>query len=83
MYETPRVKFALGGRGGVGMFPTKAPTSRLDCAFPNTKRAEKVPKPDLGVIILRWRVGLRVFGRLGSPPLNPPSNKTHASTKVW
>ena len=24
--ETPRVKFALGGRGGIGMFPTKAPT---------------------------------------------------------
>ena len=29
--------------------------------FQNTKRAEKVPKPDLGVIILRWRVGVRVF----------------------
>ena len=30
-------------------------------AFQNTKRAEKVPKPDRGVIILRWRVGVRVF----------------------
>ena len=29
--------------------------------FQNTKRAEKVPKPDLGVVILRWRVGVRVF----------------------
>ena len=33
-------------------------------AFQNTKRAEQVPKPeDLGVLILRWRVGVRVFGR--------------------
>jgi len=29
--------------------------------FQNTKRTETVPKPDLGVIILRWRVGVRVF----------------------
>ena len=32
-------------------------------AFQNTKRTETVPKPDLGVIILRWRVGVRVFDR--------------------
>jgi hypothetical protein len=24
--ETPRGKFALGGRGGIRMFPAKAPT---------------------------------------------------------
>ena len=30
--------------------------------FQNTKkRAEKVPKADLGVVILRWRVGVRAF----------------------
>jgi hypothetical protein len=33
----------------------------LISVFQNTKRAEKVPKPDLGVVILRWRVGVRVF----------------------
>ena len=32
-------------------------------AFQNTKRTETVLKPDLGVIILRWRVGVRVFDR--------------------
>ena len=32
-------------------------------AFQNTKRAEMVPKSDIGVIVLRWRVGVRVFGR--------------------
>jgi len=32
-------------------------------AFQNTKRTETVSKPDLGVIILRWRVGVRVFDR--------------------
>ena len=32
-------------------------------AFQNTKRTETVPKPDLGVIIPRWRVGVRVFDR--------------------
>ena len=34
-------------------------------AFQNTKRmeTETAPKPDLGVVILRWRVGVRVFDR--------------------
>ena len=65
MYETLRVKFALGGRGGIGMFPTKAPTFAPGSLLSKTPsvRAEKVPKPDLGVLILRWRVGVRVFGR--------------------
>ena len=32
-------------------------------AFQNTKRTEEVPISDLGVIVLRWRVGVRVFDR--------------------
>ena len=44
------------------MFPAKAPTFAPDhSVFQNTERAEQAPKPDLGVIILRWRVGVRVF----------------------
>ena len=56
-----------GGRGGIGMFPTKADKGTevraWVSAFQNTKRAENFPKPDLGVIVLRRRVSVRVFGR--------------------
>ena len=30
-------------------------------AFQNTKRTETIPKPDTTAIVLRWRVGVRVF----------------------
>ena len=65
MYETPRrVKFfALGGRGGIHVSDKGTDVRAWISAFQNTTRSEKVPKADLGVIILRWRVGVRVFGR--------------------
>ena len=45
-YGTPRVKFALGGRGGIGMFPTKAPTFAPGSRLSKTPSARKqFPNP--------------------------------------
>ena len=46
LYETPRVKRAPGARGGIGMFPTKAPTFAPGYLLSKTPSARKqFPSP--------------------------------------
>ena len=45
-YETPRLKSALGVRGGIGMFPTKAPTFAPGSLLSKTPSARnRFPNP--------------------------------------
>jgi hypothetical protein len=65
-YETPGLKRTLRAPGGIAAFPVPGEgTDVRACvsSFQNMKRTTGIPEPRITVVVLRWRVGVCVFGR--------------------
>ena len=62
----PGFKRALCAPGGIAAFAVKREGTGVRACVPplwNMKRMIGIPEPRITVVVLRWQVGVRVFGR--------------------